>query len=43
MWSNPETCVVAKKHPQGGYQTMTETEIAQVLADLRQNAASFFV
>lgn len=42
VWGDAEACVVAKKHPQGGMQPMTDAEIAQVLADLRQAKQRFF-
>ena len=43
VWSSAAACVIARKHERGGYQPMSDAEIAQVVADLRQNAAAFFV
>ena len=42
VWASADACVVGKRHPQGGYQTMTDAEVAQVVADLRQHRQSFF-
>jgi hypothetical protein len=44
IWIAPETamCVVGKRHEQGGYQSMTETEIAEIMTDLQQYACLFF-
>jgi hypothetical protein len=41
VWGHATACVVAKKHDQGGYQPMTEAEIAQVLADVKQAKPRF--
>ena len=44
VWIAPETamCVVGKRHEQGGYQSMAEPEITQVMAELQQHARLFF-
>ena len=42
VWSNAETCVVAMKHERGGYQSIADAQIANVLADLRQKPDLFF-
>jgi hypothetical protein len=41
VWSSSEACVVAAKHPQGGYQSIADTEVAAVLTDLRQKELFF--
>ncbi len=43
VWRSEEACVIAKKHPQGGYQAMSSAEIAAVLSDIRQARGSFFI
>jgi DNA-directed RNA polymerase subunit RPC12/RpoP len=42
VWGNAASCIVAKRHAQGGYQTMDDAEIGQVLADLNANRRLFF-
>lgn len=42
VWSSPAMCVVGKKHEQGGCQPMSDAEVAQVVADLKQHAGLFF-
>jgi hypothetical protein len=41
VWGNASAFVVAKKHEQGGYQPMTDAEIAAVLDDIRNNPVMF--
>lgn len=42
LWGNASSCVIAKKHPQGGIQPLAEAEIAQVLGDLKSQKQAFF-
>jgi hypothetical protein len=42
VWGGAAACVVGKAHERGGYQTMSDTEIAAVVADLRGRAELFF-
>jgi hypothetical protein len=42
VWSNQAACVVGKLRTDGGYQSMSDAEIAVVLADLRQPGEAFF-
>lgn len=41
VWGSADACVVAVKHPQGGYQSVADAEVAAVLADLRQKDLFF--
>ena len=41
VWARADAWVVATKHPQGGYQSIADAEIAAVLADLRQKDLFF--
>jgi hypothetical protein len=41
IWGNTSAVVVAKKHEHGGYQPMTDAEIATVLDDIRNNRSMF--
>ncbi|MSQ96117.1 MAG: hypothetical protein EXR98_16400 [Gemmataceae bacterium] len=34
VWASAEACVVARKHEQGGYQSLADGDVAAVLADL---------
>jgi hypothetical protein len=42
IWGNSTCCAVAKRHERGGYQPMTDAEIAAVVDDLRQHPELFF-
>ncbi len=42
VWGNAAACVIAKKHPQGGCQSMSDAEVTQVLGDLGQHGRAFF-
>ena len=42
VWGNATTCVIARRHPQGGYQQPTDTEVADILVDLWQHGPLFF-
>jgi DNA-directed RNA polymerase subunit RPC12/RpoP len=42
IWASAATCVVGKRHGQGGVESMTDAEIAAVLNDLAQHRALFF-
>jgi DNA-directed RNA polymerase subunit RPC12/RpoP len=42
VWSHGAACVVARRHEHGGYQTLTDTDIGQVVADLKQHRRKFF-
>lgn len=42
VWGNSAACIIARKHPQGGYQSLAEAEIQQVLLDLQQQKELFF-
>jgi hypothetical protein len=42
VWATEESCVVGKKHERGGYQAMSDVELAQVVADLQQQPGLFF-
>ena len=42
VWSNADTCVIAARHERGGYQSIADDQIADVLANLRQHRDSFF-
>ena len=35
VWSSQDRCVIARRHEQGGYQTMSEAEIKLVVEDVR--------
>lgn len=41
VWSSATMCVVGKRHEQGGYQPMSDSELAQVVADLQQPGLFF--
>ena len=41
VWGNAAAFVIAKKHEEGGFQQMADTEIAAVLADIRNASAVF--
>jgi len=42
LWGNGLACVIARKHEQGGYQQLTDSDIASVLADINQYKQLFF-
>jgi hypothetical protein len=42
VWGNASVCIVARKHPQGGCQSLESAELSQVAADLQQNRPQFF-
>jgi DNA-directed RNA polymerase subunit RPC12/RpoP len=42
VWGNAAACVVAKRHAQGGYQTLSDAESGQIVADLKANGRLFF-
>jgi hypothetical protein len=42
VWSSAGMCVVGKRHDHGGYQPMSDVELAAVVADLQQHTALFF-
>ena len=42
VWAGAAACVVGKKHERGGYQPMSDAELAQVVADLQERAGLFF-
>jgi hypothetical protein len=42
VWGNADTCVAAKKHDHGGFESIADADIASVLADLRQHRDTFF-
>jgi hypothetical protein len=42
VWGSSAACVVGKRHERGGYQTLTDAEIAQVVDDLRRYREKFF-
>ncbi len=42
VWAGPDQCVVGKRHERGGYQALSDAEIAAVVTDLRQHAGLFF-
>ncbi len=41
VWGNAAAWVVAHKHDRGGYETMSDAELGQVLAEVRQHARLF--
>ena len=41
VWGSADACVVAARHPQGGYQSIADTEVASVLADLQHKELFF--
>jgi DNA-directed RNA polymerase subunit RPC12/RpoP len=42
IWGGAAACVAAGRHPQGGYQSLADAELAQVLDDFRQRKELFF-
>ncbi len=42
VWGNASECVVARKHERGGFEPMSDAEIAQILTDLQQHRPRFF-
>jgi hypothetical protein len=42
VWGNAEACVVAKKHPQGGFESVPDADLMQVIGELRQQERLFF-
>ena len=42
MWGHSEACVIAARHERGGYQSIADTEVTDVLADLRRHSSLFF-
>jgi hypothetical protein len=42
VWGGAAACVVGKVHAAGGYQTLSDAEIAEVVDDLRKRAELFF-
>ncbi len=42
MWGNSAQCVIAKKHPQGGFQSLNQEEIGRVINDLKNRKNLFF-
>jgi hypothetical protein len=41
VWGGAAACVVGKVHQEGGYQTLSDAEVAEVVDDLRTHAALF--
>lgn len=41
LWGNAKMCVIAAKHPQGGYQQMSDADMHAVIADIRQAKQQF--
>ena len=42
VWGSRTACVVGKQHERGGYQAMSDAEVAAVVEDLRGNPDAFF-
>ncbi len=42
VWGNVDMRMVAQKHPEGGYQAMTEEDLKRVVSDLQQQRQLFF-
>ncbi len=42
VWGNATACVIARKHAQGGYEPMSDAELAQIVEDVKQHRAMFF-
>jgi hypothetical protein len=42
VWGDANACVVARKHPQGGFEPMADAELALVVTDLAQHRQLFF-
>jgi predicted RNA-binding Zn-ribbon protein involved in translation (DUF1610 family) len=42
LWGNARACVIARRHEQGGFQAMSEADIASVLDDLKKYPDPFF-
>jgi DNA-directed RNA polymerase subunit RPC12/RpoP len=42
VWSSASACVIARRHANGGYETLTDAEIAEVVDDLKRQRQAFF-
>jgi hypothetical protein len=42
VWASATHCVIGKRHEQGGYQTLSDAELAQVVDDWQRQPALFF-
>lgn len=42
LWGNADQCVVARKHPQGGIASLSDTEIRAVIEDLHGDRVGFY-
>jgi DNA-directed RNA polymerase subunit RPC12/RpoP len=42
VWGNATACVIARRHERGGYEAMSDAEVAEILADLKQHKQRFF-
>ena len=42
IWGNATACVIGKKHERGGYETMSDAEIADDVRELRERHELFF-
>jgi hypothetical protein len=42
VWSAPTRCVVARRHPQGGYEPMPDSDLPALAEELRQHRKLFF-
>jgi hypothetical protein len=42
VWGGATACVVAAKHPQGGYQSLADDETRLVVEEIRRHGALFF-
>jgi hypothetical protein len=42
VWSTPARCVVARRHAQGGYEAMPDSELPGLVEELKKNRNLFF-
>ena len=42
VWASVDACVVAAKHDKGGFESMGDADMVNVLGDVRAHAALFF-
>jgi hypothetical protein len=42
LWGHATACVIAARHAQGGYQQLSDSEVAKVVEDFQQHGPLFF-
>ena len=43
VWSAPTRCVIARRHPQGGYEAMPDADLPALAEEIKRFRSLFFV